>query len=117
MAEVEKEATQTFEQFNRDQLEIYARELNQHFREERALRQKLEERNKQLEQRVQEITALNALFRQNLEQRSQVEEGYHSILEKIKRLAEEVNALVEEAKDSDHRELGGVDLPDSEGGK
>jgi len=54
------------ELLSRQQLEIYARELQQHFREERRLQQQLRERNGQLEQRLRELSALNTMFQAHL---------------------------------------------------
>ena len=51
-----------FDQFNRQQLEIYAKELREYFQAERQLRETLEEQNRRLERRLQELAALNRLF-------------------------------------------------------
>ena len=56
-----------FDLLSRQQLEIYARELQQHFREERRLQQQLRERNGQLEQRMRELGALNTMFQAHLQ--------------------------------------------------
>ena len=42
----------TFERLGREQLDIYARELGEHVREEGSLRRELEEHNRVLEQRM-----------------------------------------------------------------
>ena len=62
-----EETLDTFDLLSRQQLEIYARELQQHFREERRLRQLLREHNGQLEQRMRELTALNTMFQAHLQ--------------------------------------------------
>ena len=67
--------TRTFDDLERRQLEIYARELQEHFDEEYRLRQELEkhfdqehrlrgeleERNRNLEQRLREIAAIEGM--------------------------------------------------------
>jgi len=57
----------TFDQLSRQQLGIYAEELHEHIREERRVRRQLEERNQQLERRVRELNALNAIIQRHLE--------------------------------------------------
>lgn len=61
--------TRTFDALERQQLEIYAKELQEHFNEEHRLRQQLEQRNKDLEQRLREIAAIEGMnatiWRQN----------------------------------------------------
>ena len=61
--------TRTFDDLERQQLEIYARELQEHFDEEHRLRGELEERNRNLEQRLREIAAIEGMnktiWRQN----------------------------------------------------
>ncbi len=61
--------TRTFDDLERRQLEIYARELQEHFDEEHRLRQELEKRNRNLEQRLREIAAIEGMnktiWRQN----------------------------------------------------
>ena len=63
--------TRTFEQLGQGQLEIYARELQEHFTQERQLRRQLEERNLQLERRLREIAAIErmnqTIYQQNIE--------------------------------------------------
>ena len=56
----------SFDQLTRDQITIYAKELNDHFHKERRLRVNLHERDEQLEQRAREVTALNRLLQQHL---------------------------------------------------
>ncbi|MBM3949680.1 MAG: hypothetical protein FJ312_10690 [SAR202 cluster bacterium] len=60
---------QTFDQLSRKQLEIDAKELRDHVESERKLQQELETQNKKLEQRLREISALNQLFQQHLDER------------------------------------------------
>lgn len=55
--------TRTFDDLERQQLEIYAKELQEHFNEEHRLRQQLEKRNEDLEQRLREIAAIEGMNR------------------------------------------------------
>lgn len=94
------------------QLEIYATELQQYYREERRLRGELEERNQQLEQRLQELTALNQLFQQHLTERFNLVDTYRWVLEQLQRLAQEANDLARQASSQTIAELrqgGGSD--------
>ena len=58
----------SFEELGKQQLEIYAAELQQHYREERQLRRELQERNNELELKVNELLALNRLVQKVLDQ-------------------------------------------------
>jgi hypothetical protein len=51
-------SARTFEELNKEQIGIYAKELNDHFRNERKLRGNLSERDAQLDQRAREVSAL-----------------------------------------------------------
>jgi len=79
----------------RQQLEVYAKELQKHFLEERRLRKELEEQYRHLEQRAREIEALNRLIRQELERHFSAVEGYQAIGPRIERLAQEAGSLAE----------------------
>ena len=89
----EDQAPQTFEKLSRQQLEIYAKELREHVQSEHRLRQELQVRNEQLEQRVREITALNQLFHRHLEERQTVVEAYRKVLEGLRELASGATGL------------------------
>lgn len=82
------EPVQSFDQYSREQLEIYARELAEHVQRERELRQ-------DLEQRVRELEALNRLFRQHLEERFQVVDAHRETAEELQRLAGQMIALAD----------------------
>ena len=99
MATEEDEAPQTFEKLSRAQLEIYARELNEHVQVERRLRLELEGQNRQLEQRVREITALNQLFQRHLDERLAVVKAYKEVLDGLNRIGREFSALVRRAEE------------------
>lgn len=88
----------TFDKLSRDQLEIYAKELREHIQSQRRLRQELEGRNADLEQRVREITALNQLFQQHLEERTSVVKAYREIIDGLARLADQFSDLAERAR-------------------
>ena len=101
-------ASQALDKLNREQLEIYAKELREHVRAERHLRQELEGRNRQLEQRVREITALNQLFQRHLEERQTVVETYRKVLQGLQEMVSGVTALEEWARSQplpDHQDL------------
>ena len=51
----------TVDQLSRQQLEIYAREFQEHFYEERRLREQLESRNRLLERHLQEVAAIEGM--------------------------------------------------------
>ena len=65
--------------------------------EERRLHGELEERNRQLEQRVQELTDLNALIQEHLDQRFAVVQAYRDVLGTLESLAQQTNALKDRA--------------------
>ena len=78
----------------RQQLEIYAKELKGHFDEERCLRQELEGRNEQLEQRVREITALNQMFQEHLAQDAPLARANVELREGLQRLVLDARVLL-----------------------
>lgn len=88
----------TFGDLSRPQLAIYAKELQEHYQQEISLRRKLEENNRDLEQRVREVAALNQLFQEHLRQRSQIVEAYSEVVEGLRKLNQETSALTERAK-------------------
>jgi hypothetical protein len=90
MADPGDSTPDTFDQITREQLEIYAREVQIHYNEERRLRRQLEERNEALEQRIREITALNELFQRHLAERD-------SLVDSCLRIGDELQALAERA--------------------
>ena len=85
-----------FEQLGRQQLEVFARELQEHVRTERRLRH--EERNRLLEQRVREVMALNELFLKHLNERFAVVEAYRRVLQELQSLPDETRAVLERAQ-------------------
>lgn len=62
MATDSENVPRTFEQLSRQQLEIYAKELREHFQQEQRLSQQLKEQNLQLERRLRQISALNRML-------------------------------------------------------
>lgn len=94
MEKADLQVQRTFQLLSRQQLEIYARELREHITNERRLRRELEERNRVLENRVRELTALNQLFQQHLRERFETLEVYRHVCERIERLAQELDDLV-----------------------
>ena len=90
----EPQPPQSFEQVSREQLEIYAREIQASFHKERRFRQELEDRNRELQQRVREITALNKMFQEHLA-RTPLAQAYVELREGLQRLVREADALLE----------------------
>ena len=86
------DAPGTFDQITREQLEIYAREVQSHYKEERRLRTQLEERNEVLEQRIREITALNQLFQRHLAERDSLVDSCMRLGDRLQQLAERAGA-------------------------
>ncbi|MFH1140329.1 MAG: response regulator [Chloroflexota bacterium] len=83
----------TFEQMGREQLEVYAQELGHLFREERRLRSEMDEKNRQLEQRIKEIHGLNQMVQAHLAEEGQVLGAYRELFLEWKRLMNEMQAL------------------------
>ena len=104
--------TEGLDKLTKEQLTIYAKEvaeqyqterrlrdeLRKSFEGERRLRQEIESRNKQLLQRVAEITALNELFQNHLEQRDAVLGAYKGLLGRLDKLAQQTSDIVDWAK-------------------
>ncbi|MBI2866700.1 MAG: hypothetical protein HYX97_00015 [Chloroflexi bacterium] len=91
------DVVRTFHTLSRQQLEIYAKELQARIVEERRLRQELAEQTGQLEQRLREITALNQMFQKHLGQQFEVIDTYRQLLDGLRRLAHDATALREQA--------------------
>lgn len=89
---------ESYDNLSRQQLEIYARELSEHFNEERKLRQQLEERSKELEKRVREVTALNTMFQKHLTERFALVQAYKDMLEQMQTLSMQVESMVKKAR-------------------
>ena len=100
MPDRELEVPKTFVRLGLQQLQVYAKELQQHFQNERRLREEVLEKNRQLEQRVQEITALNRLFQQHLCQSTTIIEAYRKFVARLRILSEEANAMETRNDDS-----------------
>jgi signal transduction histidine kinase/CheY-like chemotaxis protein len=60
------EPRKTFGEIKERQLEIYAEEIKSHFQKERKLRRELANRNKELEQKLKEVSELNARLEDSL---------------------------------------------------
>jgi hypothetical protein len=94
-----KEGTyQTFDHLSREQIAVYARELQSAFQRERCLRQELEGINGELEQRLRELSALNRMFQKHLLQRSAGVEAYRVALAALRRIRLETTAVTERAE-------------------
>ncbi len=62
MSTTDNEIPRTFAGLTEQQFQIYADEFRQHYHEERRLRRELQRRNKELEEKVNELLCLNQLF-------------------------------------------------------
>lgn len=83
----------SLEQMGREQFEVYAQELRHLFLEERRLRSDLEEKSRQLEQRIKEIHGLNLMVQAHLAEEGQALEAYRGLFLEWKRLLNEMQAL------------------------
>jgi len=112
----------SFEDLTKDQMAIYAKELNDHFRAERKLRLSLTERNAELEQRAREVAGLNNLLQQHLAEWYKLAHEYREVLTSIKELLNEgplkdertvhlaamIDAIVAETEEASASKLLGV---------
>ena len=98
MASDQSWASQNLEGLDRQQLEIYARELREHFREARRLRGELDDLNEVLEQRVLELEALNRTFKQYLVEWTEVADSFSKIAFAIDGVTQAGIALIEQVK-------------------
>ncbi|MBI4289391.1 MAG: hypothetical protein HY671_13320 [Chloroflexi bacterium] len=96
--ETADEVPKTWGQMGDEQLKLYARELAQHFNHEKELRRDLSVKNGELEKRVQELTALNAMFQKHLDMRLRTEQAFEQLTEGISRLIDQANALIGRAQ-------------------
>lgn len=78
----------------REQIQIYARELRQLYRQEKQRRQELEKEKQALEQKVRELTALNNLFQGYLRERDELLQAFHHLAQGIKKLAAEAESML-----------------------
>ena len=112
----------SFDELTKDQMAIYAKELNDHFRAERKLRMSLTERNSELEQRAREVAGLNNLLQQHLAEWYKLAYEYREVLTSIKDLLNEgilkndrtdqlaamIDAIVAETEEASASKLLGV---------
>lgn len=92
------QVVQTFEKMDRQLLETYARELQGHFLVERRLRAELEEKNRNLQQRLREIEALNRVLRDQINEYHNVAAVSNHVFQRLQQLAGEIDALAYWAK-------------------
>ncbi len=85
---------QTWERMGSEQLRIYARELAETYRKEQQLRQEVEAKNRELEQKLREISALNALFQKHLDLRRQKQEELKGLVDAIYKVGEEAEEIM-----------------------
>ncbi|MBF8266917.1 MAG: hypothetical protein HW388_425 [Dehalococcoidia bacterium] len=114
MSPDEMEAPRAFERLSRQQLETYARELREHFQEELRLRKEMEALNWRMTQQLQELTALNRLFRRHLSERFAVVDAHRQVLRDLTRVAQKTAALAKRAEARLPPDLQGARGPGSE---
>lgn len=89
-----REIPKTWDKMGEEQLRLYAQELAEIYRQEKELRQEISEKNKELEKRVQELSALNAIFQKHLDMRFRTEEAFKRLVEGINRLVGDANQFL-----------------------
>ncbi|MFP3975499.1 MAG: response regulator [Dehalococcoidia bacterium] len=77
------------------QMALYKHRMEE---EQRRLHNELEKKNRELEQRVTELTALNKLFQKHLSERFAVTEAYRDVLQGLEKLCQEASTLAEWAR-------------------
>lgn len=85
------ETRQTSDHLSRGQIKMYARELQSHFKQERNLRQELEERHR-------ELSALNRTFQEYLRQRFAGVGACSNCVNSLRRISLETTAVIERAE-------------------
>jgi hypothetical protein len=93
----------SFDEITKQQIAIYAKELNDHFRNERRLRGNLQERDAMLEQRAREVSALNNLLQHQLVEWYKVAQEYREVLSTIKDVLRE--GMMDEARGDEIEEM------------
>ena len=83
--------------------------------EERRLNLELEERNRQLEQQVKELSERNGLLEQRLRQHSDLLKAYQDVRQGLEGLAREAADLLEKTGSGHLQDIDGIPSSDSEG--
>ena len=91
-----KPGMQSWEGMGEDQLKLYAQELSTLVRKERQLRQQLEAKNRDLEQRIRELSALNSMFQEHLDMRRRTEDAFRRLVASVNGAAREAERLLRE---------------------
>ncbi|MBI2854897.1 MAG: hypothetical protein HYX87_08275 [Chloroflexi bacterium] len=89
------EPAKSWDNISLDQLKLYATECAALYRKERQLREQLEAKNKDLELRNQELSALNAMFQRNLELRKLAEDSLRKTVEAISKVSDDARQLLQ----------------------
>ena len=92
-----RDIPKTWDKMGEDQLRLYASELAEIYRQEKELRLELSEKNEVLEKRVQELSALNAMFRKHLNMRFETKEAFKHLVGGINKLLDEAKKLKDSA--------------------
>lgn len=97
------EVATSWEQLSSEQIKLYAKDMADLYKEERKLRHDIEAKNRELELRVRELTALNSVFQGHLNMRMQTEDCFNQLVENIGVLAAGAQALRNKVQLADSR--------------
>lgn len=89
----------SWEEMGENQLKLYAQELSTLVRQERQLRQQLEAKNRDLEQRIRELSALNSMFQEHLDMRRHTEDTFRRLVDNVTGTAREAERLLRELEE------------------
>jgi len=96
-----RDIPKTWDKMGEEQLRLYAQELAETYRQEKELRHEILEKNRELEKRVQELSALNAIFQKHLDMRFRTEESFKRLVEGVNRLVGEANQFLHQGESMD----------------
>ncbi len=102
---------QSWDHIGLEQLKLYASELSSLYKQERELRQQLETKNKNLELRVRELSALNTMFRQHLDHRMRMEDALQRLVSAISTVSDQANLMVQDLEKSKAQSSGDYVAP------
>lgn len=95
----------TFHDLSDQQLQIYAKELQEHYHEERRLRQKLEEWNGQLQQMLVEMTAMSKFMQERLAQSFSMAYAYRGLMGELEQIQMRAYGLLQGASTESEPEM------------
>lgn len=94
-----------------EQLKLYASELSSLYKQERELRRELETKTKNLEFRVRELSALNAMWRQHLDLSIRMEDSLRRLVSAISTVSDEANLIVRDLEKSKEQNASDCTTP------